>query len=564
EWLVTNGIGGFASSSVVGCNTRRYHALLCAATNPPLGRMVLVHKSDDTVTVNGRSYDLGCNQYPGTVHPAGFQYLTDFVLDPLPRWTYSVPGAQIQRTVWMPYGENRTVVRYDLLEGDEVVLTTRPYVSGRDYHGIHRYNETINTATQRSEQNGCHIRMQTYEGSPPIVFSHSGDFFDGGAWYHSFEYEIERERGLDFVEDAYSPGAWVWTLTRQNPTAYFVVATEASDLQRAAASQQDELARCANLTSKSTTENGADSVYDFRDRLALAADQFIVQRESDGLHTVLAGYPWFSDWGRDTMIALPGLCLSTGRYDIARSILLAFAKSASQGMIPNRFPDAGDTPDYNTVDATLWFFHAVAQYVEASGDWKTLEESLYPVLRDCIDWHLRGTRYGIKADETDGLLNSGSSATQLTWMDAKVGDTVFTPRAGKPVEIQALWFNALKNMMHFADHCGDAATKKLCGAWSRKVKANFTTLFWNEETGALYDYVSADYATSGYRDSAIRPNQIFVVSLPHRLLSVDLEKRVVATVQRELLTPVGLRSLSPSDSQYRGIYLGDQWQRDSS
>jgi predicted glycogen debranching enzyme len=282
-----------------------------------------------------------------------------------------------------------------------------------------------------------------------------------------------------------------------------------------------------------------------------------VQRR-DGLHTVLAGYPWFSDWGRDTMIALHGLCLTTRRFDAARSILLSFARAASQGMIPNRFPDAGEIPDYNTIDATLWFFHATAKYLERSGDWETVEKILFPTLRDCIEWHLRGTRFGIQADAQDGLLRGGNPQTQLTWMDAKVGEICFTPRFGKPVEIQALWYNALRVTSALAARAGDDATKVLCDEWSAKVEANFALQFWNGAGGYLYDWIDGDS-----KNDQVRPNQIFAVSLPHRLLSAEQEKSVVAVVQRELLTPHGLRSLSPNDAQYRGIYLGDQWQRDS-
>jgi predicted glycogen debranching enzyme len=550
EWLVTNGIGGFASGSVIGCNTRRYHSLLCAATRPPLGRMVLVNKADEILSVGDRTFELGCNQYPGTVHPSGYQWLREFHLDPLPRWIYEVPGAVLQKTLWMPHGENRTVVRYELLEGESVTLSVHAFVTGRDYHGTHRYNTALQRDIERTDTHGCHIRMRPYLESPPLAWSSDGQFHEGGAWYYSVEYAVEQERGLDSVEDTYCPGAWVWQLSQENPSATWVIATEASDLDEARSSQAKELERLTKLGA------AAD---DFRARLNHAADQFIVQR-GDGLHTVLAGYPWFSDWGRDTMIALPGLCLTTGRFDIARSILLAFARSMSQGMIPNRFPDAGEMPDTNTVDATLWFFHAVSCYVQASGDEATLRAELYPALREAIEWHLRGTRFGIRADETDGLLQSGEEGTQLTWMDAKVGDWVVTPRTGKPVEIQALWYNALKTMAAFAETCDDEGTKKICNMWARKAKASFAPLFWNDDTRCLFDCIRPD----GSRDAAIRPNQIFAVSLPHRLLSAEQEKQVVAAVQRELLTPYGLRSLSPNDSSYRGIYIGDQWQRDGS
>ncbi|MBV9469615.1 MAG: glycogen debranching enzyme N-terminal domain-containing protein, partial [Abitibacteriaceae bacterium] len=577
EWLETNGIGGFASSTVLGCNTRRYHALLCAATKPPLGRMVLVNKADETLTVAGRSFDLGCNQYPGTIYPSGYQFLRDFVLDPLPRWIYVIPHTAIsqeqdvvlQKTVWMPYGHNTTVMRYELLSGDEATLTLHPFITGRDYHHSHHYNGAFNGYCERrtDQFECCHIKMQPYTDCPFIQFSLDGGFNEGGAWYYSFEYEVERERGLDFTEDAYCPGAFVWHLTPNQPATLVITAETELPLNEPLGptyekSRATEITRRQQLSAffdRDLDESSrATPRTEYVARLARGADQFIAQRGSDGLHTILAGYPWFSDWGRDTMIALPGLCLTTQRYDIAASILKSFAEATSQGMIPNRFPDAGETPDYNTVDATLWYFHAAAKYLERSGDWDTIKE-LYPTLRDCIDWHLRGTRYDIRADPVDGLLHSGEPGTQLTWMDAKVGDHAFTPRVGKPVEIQSLWYNALRTMMDFAGRMEDKNTKQLCGDWSRRVKSNFQTTFWNETANCLYDVVNDDH-----KDGSIRPNQILVVSLPHRLITADCEQRVVAAVQRELLTPYGLRSLSPNDPQYRGVYSGNQWERDSS
>ena len=562
EWLVSNGVGGFASSTVSGANTRRYHALLCAATRPPLGRMVLVNKADETLQVGEQSYELGCNQYPGTLHPVGFQFLNDFAREPLPTWTYEVPGATIQKTVWMPHGQNTTVIRYELLGGQEATLSVRPFVSGRDYHGTHRFNTAFNAHCDCHGDNlNSYVAMQPYGDDSRIVwsFADKGSFRAVGAWYYNFEYSIERERGLDFIEDCYCPGAWVWHLTRERSVIHWVLGVEPHDVAKMAQSYETEIARLGELKASVASSTRSSIEQRYIERLAVAADQFVVQRK-DGLHTVLAGYPWFSDWGRDTMIALPGLTLSTKRFDIARSILLAFAKASSQGMIPNRFPDAGETPDTNTVDATLWFFHAIAQYVEKSGDWETLKTELYDVLRDSIRWHMEGTRFQIKADERDGLLGCGDSGTQLTWMDAKVGDTVFTPRNGKPVEIQALWFNALRSMSHFANELNDAPTKQLCDRWSRRAKQNFAPQFWNSDGEFLFDCISLD---GQYRDASVRPNQIFAVSLPHRLLSREQERGVVECVQRELLTPFGLRSLSADDSRYRGIYLGDQWQRDS-
>lgn len=574
EWLESNGIGGYACSTVSGCNTRRYHALLCTATQPPLGRMVLVNKIDETLSIGDRHVELGCNQFPGAINPNGYHYLETFEVDPLPRWVYRAPGfngtpdAVIEKTLWMPHGQNRTCVRYVLLEGPEVTLSVRPFVTGRDYHHTHGFNPDFNTAIERSEAQknngtspGTHIKMRPYSAGPPILFTTDGEFHEAGAWYYAFEYAIEMERGLDCHEDAWCPGPFVWRL-KPGQSALFTVSSEPlaiEGLEKDTNSRGDsegEIARRQDLAA--IFDDLPEPRRTPAKRLALAADQVIVRRK-DKLHTVLAGYPWFSDWGRDTMIALPGLCLTTNRLYEASSILLSFARAASQGMIPNRFPDHGEIPDYNTVDATLWFFHATAQYLERSGDWATVGAQIYPVLRDCIEWHIKGTRYGIKADESDGLLSSGGGGTQLTWMDAKVGDWVVTPREGKAVEIQALWYNALRSMMDMADQAGDTAMKNLCGEWSRKVKKNFSPTFWNDEENCLYDYVNGQYC-----DGAVRPNQIFAVSLPHRLLSADLEKRVVSCVQRELLTPHGLRSLSPRDSRYRGIYIGDQWQRDGS
>jgi predicted glycogen debranching enzyme len=331
--------------------------------------------------------------------------------------------------------------------------------------------------------------------------------------------------------------------------AIFAATTNPRSLRTLRATQKSEIARRTEIAGN-TEWNEPEN------RLKRAADQFIVKRE-DGLHTVLAGYHWFTDWGRDTMIALPGLCLTTGRFEVAASILRSFAGAMSQGMIPNRFPEAGETPDFNTVDGTLWFFHAVATYGATSGDWDTVRE-LYPKLCEGLECHLAGTRFGICADPEDGLLRAGDANSQLTWMDAKIGDTAFTPRSGKPVEIQALWHNALCEMVAIARRFGDENTAGIALEWSRRAEANFADKFWNEEQGCLFDCIDGDF-----RDATIRPNQIFVVSLPNRLLSSAQEESIVAVVQRELLTPHGLRSLSPRDSRYRGTYSGDSWARDS-
>jgi predicted glycogen debranching enzyme len=564
EWLETNGIGGFASSTVVGCNTRRYHALLCAATQPPLGRMVLVNKADETLLLSDaasdeRSFQLGCNQYPGVVHPAGYRFLREFQLDPLPRWIYEIPAEEtgqgrvlLQKNLWMPHGQNATVLRYELLEGAALQLSLQPFLTARDYHGIHKAGGPPPVSRQEAMGANRCVCVTMREGAPQIAFSFNGDFYENGTWYYNLEYSVEPERGLEWHEDVWHPGTFVWHLA-PDEDAWFVTATQPHDLAEMQATQNTEIERRAQIASAPAPRA---QTLPAQTLLRRAADQFIVQR-GDGLHTVLAGYPWFSDWGRDTMIALEGLSLVTERFEIARGVLLAFAGATSQGMIPNRFPDQGETPDYNTVDATLWFFHAIARYAEYSGDWETVRDELYPVLKECLDWHLWGTRYGIKADANDGMLHSGEAGTQLTWMDAKVGDWVVTPRHGKPVEIQALWFNALQIMHDFAARMQDDDTRHLCEQWSTLIRRNFRATFWNEAEECLYDNVNGDE-----RDGALRPNQIFVVALPHALLERDDERKVVQAVGRDLLTPYGLRSLSPRDSRYQGHYGGDQAQRD--
>ena len=370
---------------------------------------------------------------------------------------------------------------------------------------------------------------------------------DGSGWYYNFEYDRERERGLDFREDLYNPLALTFGVTG-GAAATVIASTIRHEAGESAMLRGREMERRAAVIA--AAPGGEDLVQ----RLTAAADQFLVQRGE--WKTVIAGYPWFSDWGRDTMISLPGLTLVTGWHETARKILLAFAGSMDQGMLPNRFPDDGGKPEYNTVDATLWFFEAVRAYGEYTGDYEFIRRSLWAAMKASIDWHVRGTRYGIRVD-VDGLLGCGEAGVQLTWMDAKVGDWVVTPRRGKPVEIQALWYNALRIMQELALRFEDGSAAAY-GEMADKARGSFRALFWNEQAGCLYDVVDGDA-----RDAAVRPNQIFAVSLTHRLLEDGDARRVLEVVERELLTPAGLRSLSPHDPQYRGRYEGGVVSRDS-
>jgi predicted glycogen debranching enzyme len=549
EWLETNGIGGFASSTVAGANTRRYHALLTAATRPPLGRVTMLSKFEETLTIDGKIFELSANQFPDKIYPEGFKYLKNFRLDPFPVWTFEVEGIEIEKKIFMPHGANTTVCQWKIKDQSQIAnrksqIELKPLLSFCDYHALQHENAEINPAFEIAENT---ISIHPYNEMPALFFAHSGGKIETtGFWYRNFEYAIERERGFDFREDLFQPFALKFDLSEP---AIVIASTEKQSVFDAEKFEKAEIERRANLIETAGAQD------DFTKQLALAADQFIVSRGAG--QTIIAGYHWFSDWGRDTMIALNGLTLATNRAEIARNILLEFSKHISQGMIPNRFPDAGDEAEYNTVDATLWYFEATRAYVEKTGDYAFVEANLYEKLINVVLWHLQGTRYNIHVD-TDGLLYAGEMGTQLTWMDAKIGDYVATPRIGKPVEIQALWYNALKIMADFAGKFGDADDRKKYESMAAMTKETFNQVFWNEADACLFDVVE-----NGNRDASVRPNQIFAASLPHTMLSIGRAQKVVEKVEKELLTPVGLRSLSPKDARYRPIYIGSPFERDS-
>jgi predicted glycogen debranching enzyme len=551
EWLETNGLGGFASSSIVGLNTRRYHGLLVAATKPPVGRLVLLSKLEETLFIEGQPFDLSANRYPGVVHPQGFRYLKQFRLDPFPVFTYEIEGVEIEKTVFMIHGENSTVVQYELKKNNHperpknLWFETTPLIAFRDYHSTTHENGALNPTLQ--EEPGLTV-VTPYEGLPTLFLAHNAaELKKAGAWYRNFEYDAERERGLDFTEDLFNPCVLRFDL-RSRRQANVIASTERRDVAHVVEHRLAEITRRRNAVRPSPLED------EFAGGLAAAADQYIVARGDQ--KTVIAGYHWFSDWGRDTMIALPGLTLPTGKHEVARSILRTFAQNVDQGMLPNRFPDAGETPEYNTVDATLWFFEAARAYLAYTGDLEFVRNELYPVFADIITWHIKGTRYGIKMDAS-GLLSSGEQGVQLTWMDAKVGDWVVTPRRGKPVEIQALWYNALCVMEDLAGTFREEADQKRYRSMATVASWSFNRQFWNEQAGCLFD------VTNGAPpDPSIRPNQIFAVSLKHSMLSPERARAVVNKVREHLLTPYGLRSLAASDPQYRGRYTGGPAERD--
>jgi predicted glycogen debranching enzyme len=551
EWLETNGVGGFASSTIVGLNTRRYHGLLVAATKPPVGRLVLLSKLEETLWIDGKRCDLSANRYPGVIHPQGFRYLKKFRLDPFPVFTYEVEGIEMEKSVFMIHGENSAVIHYELRKNNRsevpksLRLEIRPLIAFRDYHGTTHENGVINPEVE--ERSGL-ASVTPYKGLPSLHLAHNAiKLRKTGDWYRNFEYDAERERGLDFSEDLFNPFALCFDL-RLRRQASIIASTEQRDVSQAVENRRAEITRRRKALMASPIEDS------FAQNLAAVSDQYLVSRDDE--KTVIAGYHWFGDWGRDTMIALPGLTLPTGKYDVARSILRTFAKYVDQGMLPNRFPDAGETPEYNTVDAALWFFETTRAYLAYTSDLEFVRDELYPVFADIISWYARGTRYRIKVDPS-GLLASGEPGVQLTWMDAKVGDWVVTPRQGKPVEIQALWYNALCIMEELASRFADEAARNRYRHMAAVAQWSFNRLFWNEKIGCLYDVVNG-----GPPDPSIRPNQIFAVSLPHSMLPRDRARRVVEKVEEHLLTPFGLRTLAPSDPQYRGRYTGGPAERD--
>ena len=560
EWLVTNGIGGFACGTVGDVNTRRYHGLLMAALTPPVDRTLLVAALDVVVRCNAGQYRLYTHEYKdGTVDAHGYQQLESFHLDRgVPVWRYAIANALLEKRVSMVPGENTTCVSFHVLRaGAALDLELLPLCSYRDYHSHSHGGLDMNV---RVIADGFEVKA--FSGARGYRLICAGASFERDeAWHWNFRHRAESDRGLDDSEDLYRPGRFTLRLA-QGEQSTVVLSTE-SVTRKHVARLQTQIRRQQNAR----FDVLPSGVPDWIRQLALAADQFIVERYRHGQpagKTIIAGYPWFSDWGRDTMIALPGLTLATRRFDVAASILRTFAAHISEGMLPNRFPDSAELPEYNTVDAALWFFHAVDQYTKRSGD-PALATELYPVLADIIDWHRRGTRYGIRLDTGDGLLTAGIEGVQLTWMDARVDERVITPRIGKAVEVNALWYNALRVMTDLADYLHKDAQRESYQQAAARAEVGFQR-FWNRSRACLYDVIDGPEgkpADDGlHYDERLRPNQLFAVSLPHSPLSTAQQKSIVDVCARELLTSHGLRSLARGEPGYAAHYLGDPLQRD--
>jgi predicted glycogen debranching enzyme len=514
---------------------------------PPAGRFVLVNGIEAWAEASSGSFALSSQAYaPDTIHPDGASRIESFSEDPWPRWTFRLEdGTRIEHEVFVSRERGVTVLAWRLTEPrPDVSLSVRPLLSGRDYHALHHENPAFRFDGQAPAPR---IVWRPYDGVPAVAATSNGEYRHAPLWYRNFLYAEERARGLDFTEDLASPGTFVFDLSRGEAVLVLEAMTPGGALLEP---PEDALTLVRSLSAREERRRRA-----FASRLERAADDYLVSR-GEG-RTIVAGYPWFTDWGRDTFIALRGLCLATDRLDDAREILLAWAGTVSEGMLPNRFPDRGDEPEFNSVDASLWYVVAVHEFLQASqrpgrrlrpADRSVLEESVGKILTG----YAGGTRYGIRAEE-DGLLAAGVAGVQLTWMDAKVGDRVITPRIGKPVEVEALWVNALRIGSDFSPRWGQLAAKAC---------ASFGARFWNGRDGILYDVVDCDHE-AGKADPTFRPNQIFAVGgLPFPLLSGARAARIVDAVEVRLWTPLGLRSLSPDDPSYTGRYRGGVAERD--
>jgi predicted glycogen debranching enzyme len=543
EWLEADGLGGFASGTAAGIRTRRYHAALLAAATPPTGRQVLVAGVEAHVETAAGSFALSSHRYaPDVVHPDGAARIAAYVCDPWPRWEFVLgTGMRVEHSILVPRGLPMVVIRWRAIDRAAAGrLIVRPLLAGRDYHALQRENDAFRFAPDRE---GELLIWRPYDGGQPIAALSNGAYEHAPDWYRNFLYSAERDRGLDHVEDLACPGTIAVDLSQRDAVLILAAGTgnaleqlrrqEALDLADRIASS--ERARRASLG----------------DALMQAADAYVVRRGSGA--TLVAGYPWFTDWGRDTFIAMRGLCLATRRFDLARQILLEWSGAVSEGMLPNRFPDAGEAPEFNAVDASLWFVVAAHEWLEADRDAGPADRrAVEAAIEAILDGYARGTRFGIRAD-ADGLLAAGTPGLQLTWMDARVGDQVVTPRIGKPVEVQALWINALWAASRFSSHWTASFERAL---------AAFQGRFWNESRGMLFDVVDADHEP-GRDDAAFRPNQVFAIGgLPLVLLDVQRARQVVDAVEAHLVTPLGLRSLAPGEPGYVGRYAGDAASRD--
>lgn len=554
EWVVTNGLGGYAGSSLIGAHNRKHQGMLIASLHPPVDRFLVLSKIHETLNLGGRSIPLYANRQPGWM-TEGYLHLQRVIYDELPTYIYQVEDFYLTKTIAMEYGRNTCAIGYEIINGSRAcTLNLTPLFNWRDHGEV---SERADLNFEHWTDEGL-IQLKPQKNKDitiSLLFSHGRTVSRQEIYSRDMEYVTEIETGMAAIDNHYTPYDIELPLKPYEQLQFSIICTIHDNAEKDYA-HRDAFAiihkareRIKGLKARAGYTDGLAQA------LVQAADQFIVARQSTGLKTVLAGLPWFADWGRDTMIALTGLTLSTKRYEDCRDILKTFALYVKNGLVPNMFPDRGQEPLYNTVDASLWYFYAVERYLAYTGSQENLDfiqKEIYPCLKEIIHYYRQGTDFSIHMDD-DGLIHAGSGLDQVTWMDVRVGDWVVTPRHGKPVEINALWYNALKVMEDLSCRFGE--NPEPYGRLAERVKASFNQKFWNEALGCLYDVVDEN-------DAKIRPNQIWAVSLPYTMLPREKEKRVVETVHIHLYATYGLRSLSPWDPEYKGIYKGQLITRD--
>ena len=545
EWLIANGLGSYASSTIIGLNTRGYHGLLVASIDPPVRRTLFLSKLEEELEVGGKKYLLAVNKYPGATYPQGYLHLEQFRFERYPIFVYRAGNAILEKTVFMPYGDNTTIVTYRVLESDgPVKLSVYPIVNHRDFHGRSREDPRWNFA-QTLNTKGVEIRA--FHGATTLYLqSDIAQYTPTGFWYKNFVYENSAD--AEDKEDQYNTG-YFSARVEQGSQISILASLRPQPTFSTEGMRFREMQRIRSLSDRLPR---ADS---FFESLASVADTFLVKRKSTSMKSVIAGYHWFGDWGRDSMVSIPGLTLVTKREEEGKEIVRTFLQYQKEGLIPVTLPDGGNEPNYQSADSSLWLIYACHAIYSETGSLDFVS-IMYPKLQETISAYAKGTRFGIRMDE-DGLVSAGDESSALTWMDAKIDGKPVTPRFGKPVEISALWYNALCSMERFARDLKKESDAHSYKVISEKAKASFNEKFWDEEKKCLHDVL-----VDNVGDGRTRPNQIFAVSLPYPVLEESRWRSILSVVETELLTPVGLRSLSPLDPEYKGTYTGTRRERD--
>ncbi len=558
EWIVTNGVGGYASGTVAGSIARGYHGLLVASLSPPVDRRLMLVKLEERARYLGRQWPLTTNRWAsGEVSPDGYRNILHFELEgAIPCWHYALGDAVLEKRIWMEQGANTTYVEFFLRSGSgPLELECAALVDNRVFHNT---GQVAWPCQVQALPDGARVAENATDARPLTLRMAGASCSVASELYRDFWLPREADRGLRASDDHVHAASFSLTLAVGQRALFVASAEDDPSLHQSALGRRRSHENRLLQLWRARREGSAQPAPPWVEQLVLAADQFIVDRSSPGRpdgKSVVAGYHWFGDWGRDTMISLPGLTLSTGRTELAAPILETFAQYVDRGMLPNRFPDSGETPEYNTVDATLWYFEAIRAYFRETQDEKLLRR-LFPTLRSIIEQHVEGTRYGIRVDADDGLLRAGESGVQLTWMDAKVGDRVITPRIGKPIEVSALWYNAVCVMQDFAARLGES--EQPYASLAQKALAGFSR-FWNDDAGYCFDVLDGPHGD----EAALRPNQVIALALPHCAVAAERRRPIVDACAQLLLSSCGLRSLAPGQNDYRGTYGGDQLSRDS-